>query len=105
MSGKQGESWRKGKTTAQRGYGNKWQQARKGYLRKHPLCRMCEAKGLIVAATVVDHIKPHRGDMKVFWNSSNWQPLCKLCHDSDKARAEYTRKHYQRIDDDGWPTA
>ena len=32
-------------------------------------------------ATVVDYIVPHRGDQKLFWDKSNWQPLCKACHD------------------------
>lgn len=35
-----------------------------------------------MAATVVDHIIPHRGDQKLFWDRSNWQALCKSCHDS-----------------------
>jgi 5-methylcytosine-specific restriction protein A len=30
---------------------------------------------------LVDHIKDHRGDMTLFWDSAgNWQPLCKPCH-------------------------
>lgn len=24
---------------------------------------------------------PHRGDQKLFWDESNWQALCKPCHD------------------------
>ena len=32
-------------------------------------------------ATVVDHIVPHRGDPKLFWDTDNWQALCKQCHD------------------------
>ena len=35
----------------------------------------------ITPATVVDHIVPHRGDKKLFWDQSNWQPLCKEHHD------------------------
>lgn len=31
-------------------------------------------------ATVVDHIVPHRGDQKLFWDRSNWQPLCEHHH-------------------------
>ena len=37
--------------------------------------------GKYVRATVVDHIVPHRGDQKLFWDQNNWQPLCKSCHD------------------------
>ena len=69
-------------------YGYRWQKARAGFLRKHPLCRMHQARGQVVPATVVDHIKPHRGDRKLFWDSSNWQSLCKQCHDSHKQRLE-----------------
>ena len=29
----------------------------------------------------VDHIVPHRGDHRLFWDEQNWQPLCKACHD------------------------
>jgi 5-methylcytosine-specific restriction protein A len=30
---------------------------------------------------VVDHIVPHRGREQLFWDESNWQALCKPCHD------------------------
>ena len=88
--------------TAERGYGGRWQKARATYLRSHPLCLMCEREGRVTAATVVDHIKPHRGDQALFWDRSNWQPLCKPHHDRDKAREERGRP-VQRIGEDGWP--
>lgn len=65
----------------ERGYSYAWQQARAGFLRKHPLCAAHEKKGEVVAATVVDHIDPHKGDKDKFWERTNWQPLCKPCHD------------------------
>jgi 5-methylcytosine-specific restriction enzyme A len=71
-----------------RGYDSKWRQARIGYLAKHPLCRHCEEAGHVVPATVVDHIIPHRGDKALFWDSSNWQPLCKQHHDIKTARED-----------------
>lgn len=49
---------------------------------------MCSAKGLVVAANVVDHIDPHRGDKVRFWARDNWQSLCDTCHNSTKQRAE-----------------
>ena len=76
------------KSSAERGYGYKWQQAREGFLKKNPLCEDHKARGQVVAATVVDHIAPHRGDMKLFWDRANWQSLCKTCHDSHKQRLE-----------------
>ena len=75
-------------SSAARGYGYRWQQAREAYLRKHPLCKMHADLGRVVPAEVVDHIEPHRGDMGKFWDSKNWQSLCKTCHDGAKQRQE-----------------
>lgn len=47
---------------------------------------MCDR---LTVATVVDHIVPHKGDQTLFWNEANWQPLCKLCHDSLKQKQEH----------------
>jgi 5-methylcytosine-specific restriction protein A len=49
---------------------------------------MCERLGRITAAAVVDHIQPHRGSAALFWNASNWQALCRRCHDSRKQMLE-----------------
>ena len=64
-----------------RGYNAKWKAARLRYLRQHPLCVKCQREGRLTPATVVDHIVPHRGDEKLFWDEGNWQALCKACHD------------------------
>ena len=64
-----------------RGYGHEWRTARERFLRRNPLCVECLERGKIVPATVVDHIVPHRGDQRLFWDEQNWQPLCKACHD------------------------
>lgn len=68
-------------SAAARGYGSRWQKARLGFLKKHPICCHCEAEGITTPATVVDHIVPHQGDKALFWDRSNWQPLCKRHHD------------------------
>jgi 5-methylcytosine-specific restriction protein A len=68
-------------SSSKRGYDSKWRKARLAYLQAHPLCVKCFERGIPISATVVDHIIPHRGDYKLFWNSANWQPLCKQCHD------------------------
>lgn len=60
---------------------SKWRRLRALFLRRFPLCRSCEDKGLTTEATVVDHDPPHRGDRTAFWNEKTWQPLCKQCHD------------------------
>ena len=64
-----------------RGYDARWRKARTAFLQRNPLCNECMKRGKITPATVVDHIIPHRGDRKLFWDESNWQPRCKCCHD------------------------
>ena len=90
-------------TTAERGYGARWQRARESHLRLYPLCVMCEAEGRVTAATVVDHKDPHRGDMALFWDRSRWQSLCATHHSSDKQRLENGGTPLRRISADGWP--
>lgn len=117
------DSWRNDKrTAAQRGYSYKWQQARAGYLAKHPHCVMCLAelgmmdmqpadvvvecarRGLPVpVATVVDHSVPHRGDMTIFWDRSLWQSLCSRHHNSDAQRRDKRVSKRVTIGIDGWP--
>lgn len=92
-------------TTADRGYGARWQSARLTYLQAHPFCELCRQAGRgLVPATVVDHIKPHRmgeaiasgsadqirSAQALFWDRGNWQPLCKPCHDGAKQSFERT---------------
>ena len=66
-----------------RGYTHEWRAARAVWLRQHPLCVKCLPA--VTAATVIDHIVPHRGNMGLFWDVSNWQSLCKQCHDRKTA--------------------
>ena len=73
--------------SAQRGYNTAWRKFRDGFLRRHPLCVMCEAQGRVTPATVVDHITPHKGDTTLFWAKDNHQALCASCH-SRKTLAE-----------------
>lgn len=65
-----------------------WKTMRLHLLAMHPLCVMCEQQGRTTAATVADHIVPHRGDTALFYSSTNLQPLCKTHHDSSKHRDE-----------------
>src|SRR3546814_2674479 len=72
----------------ERGYTRTWEKARLVHLREHPLCAMCARDGRTTAATVVDHVVPHRGDDRLFWDRTNWQSLCKPHHDGEKRREE-----------------
>lgn len=93
----------RGKTAA-RGYGGRWQRERLAYLRQYPLCIMCQANGRVTAASIVDHIIPHKGDPVLMWDWNNWQPLCKPHHDIDKQSADRGgSKRLTRIGVDGWP--
>lgn len=69
-----------------RGYDSKWEQARDGFLKKHPACFRCGNP-----ATVVHHSTPHKGDKKLFWDRSKWQPACKPCHDGPLQSEEKRR--------------
>lgn len=51
------------------------------------LCEYCTAKNIVKPATEVDHIIPHRGNLNLFYDSTNLQILCKECH-ADKTRVE-----------------
>ena len=73
------------RSAAGRGYGAAWQRARRQYLETHPLCVGGQKEGRYVKATDVDHIIPHRGDDRLFWDETNWQALCHK-HHSQKTR-------------------
>lgn len=69
-----------------RGYGRPWQKIRKAYLAIHPLCEECQAAGLTVGATEVDHIVSlARGGTH---DAENLRPLCKPCHSRKTNRCD-----------------
>jgi len=51
-------------------------------------------RGKYTKATVVDHVIPHRGDEALFWDRSNWRPLCKRCHDQKTRREDQTSVYH-----------
>lgn len=75
-------------TAASRGYTARWRRYREQYLKHHPLCVECLKDDKVVPATVVDHIKAHKGDHKSFWDPKNHQALCKRCHDRKTAKED-----------------
>ena len=64
-----------------------WTEIRSHQLAKEPLCRRHLARGETVAATVCNHVEPHRGDWQKFI-SGPFESLCKACHDSEVQREE-----------------
>lgn len=63
-----------------RGYNHRWRKARQTFLRRNPLCVSCLRLEIVRESSEVDHIVPHRGCQEKFWDSKNWQALCKQCH-------------------------
>lgn len=74
---------------------------RRAQLAAFPLCVFCLARELTRAATVADHVTPHRGDDDLFWNGP-LQSLCKRCHDKRK-QLEEIHGHTFELDLSGWP--
>lgn len=71
----------------------RWQKLRLVILKRD--LWTCAKTGQIVSgkypapdSPVIDHIRPHRGDAKLFWDPENLQVLCKSYHDSEKQKQE-----------------
>lgn len=71
----------------------RWQKLRQQVLTRD--LYTCQQTGLMLTggpnepnSPVVDHIKPHHGDERLFWDPSNLQSVTKAWHDSDKQRQE-----------------
>lgn len=82
--------------TARKWYKSKrWARIRQRQLSKHPYCQCPHHDGDKLPAdhpefggAVVDHIRPHRGDARLFWDTSNLASMTKQCHDSGKSSQE-----------------
>lgn len=67
-------------TAARRGYDGRWQRLREMYLRRHPLCEVCEREGRVTPAVIVHHRKPiKRGGHPL--DVENLMSVCRACHD------------------------
>ena len=77
-------------SATRRGYDHRWREARASFLREEPLCRKCKEADppRLTPATVVDHVIPHKGNQRLFWDRSNWAGLCTTCHSAVKQREE-----------------
>ena len=68
-------------------------------LAREPFCRECARKyppgdpRHRTRATVVDHIRPFRGDWMLFVDPRNHQSLCKSCHDRKTAAERAAELH------------
>lgn len=71
----------------------RWRKASLAFIRANPLCADCDREGRFYLVTksnpmVTDHIVPHKGNYELFWDVTNWQPLCKRHHDLKTRRGE-----------------
>lgn len=74
---------------------------RQRFLRSQVRCKMCGGLFKNSLDRILDHKRPHRGDEKLFLDPTNWQALCKRCHDSHKQRHE--RSKVLAVGLDGYP--
>ena len=86
----------------ERGYTSAWDKASKGHLERSPLCIYCLMGAWgdaprTTAATLVDHLIPHRGDQAVFWTRRDWISSCAPCHAGPKQAAERSAHALQHL--------
>lgn len=84
------EPWRKWYRIA------RWQKLRmKIFVRDLFICQMCRKIEPDTSQLICDHIEPHGGDERLFWNEDNLQCLCKACHDGDKQRLDRRMRQHR----------
>lgn len=73
-------------TARQRGYTRDWEKASKRFLAR-PENALC-ACGCGREADMVDHRIAHKGDPRLFWVETNWQPFNSICNRRKAVREE-----------------
>lgn len=80
--------WTKAPVETKRITGRRLQTMRAALFAAHPLCVLCQAKGVVRLATQRDHVVPlAEGGAD---DAGNVQGLCEACHDA-KSQAEAVR--------------
>jgi 5-methylcytosine-specific restriction enzyme A len=71
----------------------RWVRESKAFRAAHPFCvnAYTEDTRCTVLTALVDHRIPHRGDERLFWDQSNWQPMCWYCHGIKSEREMLSR--------------
>lgn len=67
-----------------------WREKSKAFLIKYPTCVQCGKQ-----SKIADHIVPHRGNLNLFYDDGNLQPLCWSCH-SRKTLKENNNFHHTK---------
>lgn len=73
-------------TARERGYTTKWERESKAWLAL-PGNELC-ACGCGKPADMVDHKIAHKGDQRLFWSRSNWQPMNRRCNSRKSVLSE-----------------
>jgi 5-methylcytosine-specific restriction enzyme A len=73
---------------------------RQAWLRQHPLCERCKAKGYVREATVPDHVVALANGGRDTWD--NLQSLCDECH-AEKTAEDLGYRRRVSVGLDGWP--
>ncbi len=60
-----------------------WKALRSQHLKTNRVCVQCGSH-----ATVVDHIRPWKGDRRLFLDPANMQSLCRSCHSTKTASTD-----------------
>lgn len=58
----------------------RWQRLRLQVIRESPVCKCGQA------TTDVDHVRPHNGDVRLFYNKANLRAQCHSCHSKKTVR-------------------
>lgn len=66
----------------------RYETLRRVHLRAYPLCVECVKDGIDRSGNIVDHVEAHKGQYERFWNTDNWQTLCKHHHDIKTAKED-----------------
>jgi 5-methylcytosine-specific restriction protein A len=83
-------------TRQERGYGTVWQRTRRVKLAQSPLCEDCDAGGLVMPATEVDHIDGQGPNGARGHDLDNLRSLCKSCHSKKTVRLDGGLGHHKR---------
>jgi 5-methylcytosine-specific restriction protein A len=67
------------------------------FVRDRFTCKRCGRLESNTTLLVCDHVVPHRGDERLFWDEHNLATSCKPCHDGEKQREEQGSLHHRGI--------
>ena len=88
----QGKHWKEGNKFYN---SRRWRKHRESYLARFPLCVVCDSKGIVTEAKVLDHIVPIRQGGDLF-DENNLQGLCWYHHNQKSGRESHKYRQSQK---------